>query len=92
MVKSKKKVVGNRGIELNAPEVISHDELALFTDEDLARRFSQLDSERVRAGDSALPWEVEIAYIQREQGIRERGRQIHLEYMKGPGAEHHEEA
>lgn len=82
----KKKIQRSGAVDMVLPDVINSDELALFTDEDLARRAAVLESDRIRAGEYSLPWEVEIAYVQREQGIRERGHQIHVEYMKGPGA------
>lgn len=56
------------------PDVVDIDTLASMRDEDLVLRFRTLDEERTRAYQHGVfdlqPWEVEIAYVKREQHIR----------------------
>jgi hypothetical protein len=80
LAKTQKK--SQRRYTFDVPEVINMDELALFTDEDLAKRANVLEVERQKVGAEAVPWEVELAYIQREQGIREFGGQLHADYLR----------
>ena len=73
---------GRRKTVLYAPEVINMDVLSVMQDKDLATRHRDIDEERVLAqemGYSTLQWEVELAYIKREQQIRNERRQAHAE-------------
>lgn len=70
------------------PQVMSRDELADKTDDQLAARVDALrvDMEYVAQCDSALslqPWEVETAYTHRELGSRINRRQLHERYVAG---------
>lgn len=64
----------------SAPQITNIDELAVMTDEELVARASRFESERNRSYDS-YPWEVEIAYIRREQQIRKTRAQAHADWL-----------
>lgn len=82
---------GNSGVNsyhratLRAPEVISLDDLAYLTEDELSRRHDFLVSEKETATrhevDTKL-WEVEICYVQRESQIRGSRRMAHDRYLK----------
>ena len=85
--KTKKAQMNNnsnyRGIDL--PNVVDMDTLAYASDDDLDRHASYLHNERDRASRfeyDVRPWEVEIAYIQRELKIRHDRRLAHEKYMQ----------
>lgn len=67
------------------------DDLAYLSDEELSGRAGRLESERRRAASTSsllTPWEVEIAYVRREQQIRESRSAAHTEWLKtAPRAE-----
>lgn len=62
------------------PQVINIDDIAVMTDEELNARASRYENERNRVRDPQ-PWEVEIAYIRREQQIRKVRAQAHADWM-----------
>lgn len=71
-----------RGRVVYLPEVIDSDTLAVLQDNELALRYRALDDDRIRAqelGWVLQPWEVELAYVKREQQIRNDRRQAHAE-------------
>ncbi|NBT35357.1 MAG: hypothetical protein EBT03_07435 [Betaproteobacteria bacterium] len=66
------------------PAIVSMDELAIMSDEELAGRASRLEGERRRVASSSSelrPWEEEIAYVRREQALREDRSKAHAAYM-----------
>lgn len=67
------------------PNVVSVDELAVTPDESLYVRFDSLSRERDRAdrdGYDTLPWEIELAYVQREIQIRKERIRAHERYIE----------
>lgn len=67
-------------------EPVSMDELALFQDLELDGRAQFIRDEAnrhgLKAGDpDAKPFEVEMAYVLREQGIRHARRVAHRQYL-----------
>ena len=62
------------------PEVINMDTLSYSSDLEIESRFRSLDTERARVnniGYDSYAWEVELAYLQLEIGIRESRRIAH---------------
>ncbi len=67
------------------PEVTNMDILAILSDEEVYSRVSHLESDRQKVVDFRLDpfrWEVEIAYLRREMGIRKTRREVHEIWMK----------
>lgn len=67
-------------------EPVTHDELALYQDSELEARNDFLHDEMQRRGImpysyGAIPYEVELAYVYREQLIRMKRRQAHKAYL-----------
>lgn len=86
---SKKSGAGNKGNYhrggYEVPEVIDMDTLSYFDDESLERRHNYLQAEREKVateGVEALPWEVEICYVQREIRLRNTRRALHEKYIR----------
>lgn len=80
---SKKKF--NKELEFSEPTIVSVDELAYMTEEALRDRSNRLELERNKvsfSGKNPLLWEVELAYVQREQNLRRSRLEFHAEYMK----------
>lgn len=76
---------GRRRGTVYLPEVINSDVLATLQDNELAARYRELDDDKSRAQDlgySLQPWEVELAYVRREQQIRNERRQVHAEISR----------
>lgn len=70
---------------LDLPEIINMDDVACLSDESISERISRLESDRnsvLASSDDARPWEVEIAYLRREQQIRGFRRQLHDSYLR----------
>lgn len=72
----------------NLPDIWSRDRLAEASDDDLSDRFEALQDdkgyvERSTPDLSVVPWEVEIAYTQREAGVRVQRRLAHERFMTG---------
>lgn len=67
------------------PAAISMDILSYASDLEIESRFRSMDIERQRVnnmGYDPYAWEVELAYIQREIGIRESRRIAHENFLK----------
>lgn len=82
---SKKRSVG---VEL--PDVANMDDLALISDEELVGRAARMEADRRRAasrGADLQPWEAEVAYVRREQAIRQRRAEAHIAYLQAGLAE-----
>ena len=72
------------------PDVANMDDLAVLSDEELAGRASRMEAERRRAASTMAelaPWEVEVAYIRREQQLREARAQAHTAYLATVGSQ-----
>ena len=83
--KIKKSVGQSQRHSVDMPNVVDMDILAYSSDDELRERYGYLNSMResvVRSGYDAQPWEVELAYIQREVGIRESRRFAHDRYIR----------
>ena len=71
--------------QVETPYIVDIDALAYASDDDLRERQSYLLSTKdvaIRSGVDPYPWEVELAYTQREFGIRESRRLAHERYFK----------
>ncbi len=67
------------------PNVVNMDEIAVFSDEELFARVSSLENDRNKAVEARfdpLLWEVEIAYLRREMGIRRQRRDTHEVFIR----------
>jgi hypothetical protein len=72
------------------PDVLSRDELAGKSDDELVTRLDSLnsahsyvkDAEQAGRSPAPLPWEKEIAYAQRELGLRISRRHAHQRYLE----------
>lgn len=67
------------------PVVSNMDDLATMVDEELTRRFRELDTDMLAAAKANVdttPWTTELAYIRREQLIRRARREAHELYLQ----------
>ena len=67
------------------PDINNMDDVGYFPDEVLHDKISRLESERTRLLELRLepiPWEVELAYLRREQQIRKTRSERHDQYVK----------
>ena len=67
------------------PEVVNMDVTALLLDDELYSKLNLLESDRLKVLDARLDpllWEVEIAYLRREIGIRKLRREAHEKYLQ----------
>lgn len=67
------------------PEIVSMDALTYYDDESLERYHANLQGVResvVQGGADAVPWEVEICYVQREIKIRVARKVAHEKYIR----------
>ena len=74
-----------RCLALALPEVVDMDTLSYALDEELERHYVFMNEERDKALDVSVdgrPWEVEIAYVQRELKIRATRRIAHEKYLR----------
>lgn len=75
---------------IDPPEVMNMEDIGYFSDEVLFDLTSKLESEKnqvASAGHDPYAWEVEIAYLHREQHLRNLRNKLHEEYMKTVGYE-----
>ena len=80
---------------VSLPEVVNIDVLATMLDEDLSARLYALEGDKnsvLQDSYDAVPWEVEIAYVKREQQIRKLRRENHERYMRSVAQEIAEES
>jgi len=79
----KNKSAKNFGNE--TPEIYNMDDIGYMTDEAIHDRTNRLEHERNRLGllnrDPYL-WEIEIAYLRREEQLRQTRAERHAEFMK----------
>lgn len=67
------------------PEVMNYDDIGYLSDETIFDRLSRLENDRAQvlsAGLDPYSWEVEIAYLRREQQIRSARLERHSHYVK----------
>lgn len=67
------------------PVPVSMDSLAVYTDGDIRARAELMETEMARAikhGMDAYPWQVELAYLQREYDIRRARIAAHDRYVR----------
>jgi hypothetical protein len=67
------------------PQRLNMDVIAIMSDEEVYSRAASLEGERNKIVDYRLDpfnWEVEIAYLRREMGIRKVRRDLHEKFMK----------
>jgi len=79
-----------------AIEPVSIDDLALFQDTELDARVVMLEEELHKRGFSvfsvqAAPFEAELAYVQREQYIRQQRRVLHRKFLQSLETEYVDE-
>lgn len=70
---------------INPPVPMNMDDIAIMSDEEVFARAGSLENDRAKIVDHRLdptPWEVEIAYYRREQGIRRVRRELHESFVK----------
>lgn len=74
-----------RRFPVPVPDVIGMDEIANMADEDLLDRLRTLEEDVGRVAyvrmDTYL-WDVELAYIRREQMLRRYRRELHEQYVR----------
>lgn len=66
------------------PAIVSIDELAIATDEDLFSAQKRLEADRqtmLSRDVDATPWEVELAYVKRELQIRSARSEAHRKFL-----------
>lgn len=71
--------------EIDLPEIINMDDIAYASDSDLHRQYDYLNEDKNRAiqwGCDPTPWEVELAYIQREFDVRRTRAAAHERYVR----------
>lgn len=86
MSKKSSRQVAYHTRSLRFVEPKSLDELAVMSDEELQNRIEQMYDEIYNRrlapmSPEAAPWEVEIAYAQREQAIRSNRKVSHRQYL-----------
>lgn len=74
----------------DGPAIITIDDLAVMTDDELSGRANRFEAERNRVRDQ-YPWEVEIAYVRREQQIRRQRADAHSAWLRYNPQDHVEE-
>jgi hypothetical protein len=70
---------------VDRPLVVDMDTLAYATDEELREREKMLSYDKdvvIRSGFDPYHWEVELAYVLREQNVREVRRIFHEKYVR----------
>jgi hypothetical protein len=90
MAKNRFRVDSSRyeSVDVVHPEMQDIDSLAILTDDELGARARTLEGERTsmlveQAREAnVIPWEVEIAYVRREQQIRKLRRDAHEAYLE----------
>ena len=70
---------------VDVPQVINMDEIARYLDDDLYQKITHLENDRNKVVDARMDpslWEIEIAYLRREAGIRKSRRELHEIFLK----------
>lgn len=74
-----------RQSSLPAPEIVTSDDIAALSDEDLMTQIGKLDEERKKVYDERAdtrPWDEELCYFRREAQVRRKRRDIHEKFLK----------
>lgn len=82
---SKKNKNFNKDFASESPEIYNTDDIGYMPDEAINDRANRLESERnrlVSMGKDPYLWEVEIAYLRREQQVRHVRAECHAEFLK----------
>jgi len=69
----------------DSPDVCNMDEIGYMVDEEIHNRVLQLEFEKNKLtsmGKDSYLWEVELAYLQREQELRTKRAELHVNYLK----------
>jgi len=77
--------VPSKKFPITVPEVNNMDDIGYFSDEFLYEKINKLETERLQLLELKLeptPWEVELAYLRREQQIRKTRSEKHEVYSK----------
>ena len=88
MSKKNKKSVGqvqSQRYPVEVPYVVDMETLAYASDEELRERSNYLNSTKdqvIRSNMDPRLWEIELAYVYREVGIREARRVAHDRYLR----------
>lgn len=67
------------------PTAANIDDIAVYSDEELFSRLSGMENDRLKVAESRFDptlWEIEIAYLRREMGIRRQRREAHEIYLR----------
>ncbi len=70
---------------VDLPMRANMDDIAVYSDDELFGKVSRFENERMRILEARLdpsPWEIEIAYLRREMGIRKIRREKHEVFLK----------
>ncbi len=77
--------VMNQQCPVPVPNVVNMDEIAIYSDEELFARMTSLENDRnkvIEARFDPMLWEIEIAYLRREAGIRRQRREAHEIFLR----------
>lgn len=80
-----KKNKSNKGFISDTPEIYSVDVIGYMADEAIHERAQRLEHERnvlLSMNKDPLLWEIEIAYLRREQQLRQTRAERHADYLK----------
>jgi len=80
-----KKVKSNKNFASETPEVYNMDDIGYMSDEAIHDRSNRLENERGRlmsAGKDTYLWDIEVAYLQREQQLRQTRSERHAEFIQ----------
>ena len=67
------------------PSAVNIDDIAVYSDEELFSRLASMENDRLKVVESRFDptsWEIEIAYLRREMGIRRQRREAHEIYIR----------
>jgi len=82
---SKKNKNFNKNFSNDAPEIYNMDDIGYMVDEAIHDRATRLEHEKSRLvamNRDPYLWEVELAYLQREQDLRQTRAALHAEFVK----------
>lgn len=82
---SKKNKNFNKDFGNEAPEIYNSEDIGYMADEAIHDRANRLENERNRLmsmGKNTYLWEVELAYLRREQQLRQTRAERHVEFLK----------
>jgi len=72
-----------KSVKFNPPTMINVDELAKMQEEDVIALYQSLDNDRSHVAQhhgDPMPWETELAYIQKELQYRAQNRAAHRQW------------